>query len=59
MMNQDQVSKIESSIKNIEETVKLLEGNEYESYLYFHLITIKTELKRQLTNLTKEPTITE
>ena len=28
----------------------LLEGNEYEEYLYRHIVNINTELKRQLSH---------
>jgi hypothetical protein len=35
-------------IKNL---VSLLEGNEYQKFLYSHLIPIEVEIQRQLTNI--------
>lgn len=35
-------------IKNL---TSLLEGNEYQKFLYSHLIPIEVELRRQLTNI--------
>jgi len=37
----------------------LLQGNEYQQFLYSHLISIQTELRRQLTNLSHSPKIKE
>ena len=33
------------------ENLTLLQGNEYEKFLYSHLISTKVELQRQLTNV--------
>jgi len=34
----------------IENLVKLLEGNEYQTFLYGHLVSIEVELQRQLSH---------
>lgn len=38
------------ALQQIDNLTSLLEGNEYQQFLYFHLIQLQTELKRQLTN---------
>jgi len=38
-------------LDQVNNITNLLEGNEYESYLYSRLITVKYEIERQLTNL--------
>jgi hypothetical protein len=35
----------------IQNLVSLIEGNEYQKFLYSHLIPIEVELRRQLTNI--------
>jgi hypothetical protein len=47
------------ALHQIENLTSLLEGNEYERFLYSHLISIQVELKRQLTNLTHSSKIKE
>jgi hypothetical protein len=39
------------ALDQIENLTSLLEGNEYQDYLYSNLIQIQVELRRQLTNL--------
>jgi hypothetical protein len=39
------------ALQQIDNLTSLLEGNEYQKFLYSHLIQIEVELKRQLTNL--------
>jgi len=39
------------ALQQIENLTSLLEGNEYQKFLYGHLISIEVELKRQLLNL--------
>ena len=46
-------------IHQIENLTSLLEGNEYQQYLYSHLLPIKYELQRQLTNLNHSSKIEE
>ena len=41
-------TKLILALQQVDNLVKLLEGNEWERYLYFHLITLDVELKRQL-----------
>jgi hypothetical protein len=39
------------ALNQIENLTELIKDNEYERFLYSHLISIQTELQRQLTNL--------
>lgn len=39
------------ALYQIENLTSLLSQNEYEKYLYSHLIQIQVELQRQLTNM--------
>ena len=52
-------TKLILSLQQIDNLTSLLDGNEYQSYLYSHLISIRCELQRQLTNLQHSPTIKE
>jgi hypothetical protein len=47
----DQKSKFIFALMQIENISELLEQNEYEQFFASHLIPIKIELERQLTNL--------
>ena len=49
-MNQE--SKLIFALMQLENITSLIEGNEYETFLQSHLISIDVEIKRQLTNLT-------
>ena len=40
------------ALHQIENLTSLLSQNEYQQFLYSHLIQIQVELQRQLTNLT-------
>lgn len=40
------------ALQQIDNLTSLLEGNDYQMFLYSHLIPIQIELRRQLTNLT-------
>ncbi len=44
-------TKLILALDQIENLTSLIDGNEYQSFLYSHLIQVQTELKRQLTNL--------
>lgn len=50
-------TKLILSLMQVENLTSLLEGNEYQQFLYSHLISIQFELKRQLTNLSHSSTI--
>jgi hypothetical protein len=39
------------ALQQINNLTDLLHGNEYQQFLYGHLISVKCELERQLTNL--------
>jgi hypothetical protein len=39
------------ALNHIEDVTELLEGNEYQKFIYDRLISVKVELERQLTNL--------
>lgn len=45
------------ALDQVNNIANLLEGNEYESYLYSRLISVKYEIERQLTNLKQSDTI--
>jgi hypothetical protein len=51
--------KIILTLQQINNITELLRGNEYERFLYGHLISVRVELERQLTNLTHHSTIKE
>jgi hypothetical protein len=40
------------ALQQINNLTDLLHGNEYQTFLYGRLISVKCELERQLTNLT-------
>ena len=45
-------TKLILALQQIHNLICLIEDNEYEKFLYSHLITVQVELQRQLTNLT-------
>jgi hypothetical protein len=51
--------KLVLALQQIDNLTSLLDGNEYQSFLYSHLISMKCELQRQLTNLNHSTTIKE
>jgi len=52
-------TKLILALMQIDNLTSLIEGNEYKSFLYSHLISMKCELQRQLTNLTHSTKIKE
>lgn len=52
-------TKLIFALMQIDNLTSLLEGNEYQKFLYSHLIQMQVELQRQLTNLTHSSTIKE
>lgn len=48
--NQKQKLNLILALTQIDNLTKLLEGNEYQKFLYGHLISIQIELNRQLGN---------
>jgi hypothetical protein len=46
--------KLIMGLTQIDSLTDLLEGNEYQQYLYLHLVNIRTELERQLSHCKKE-----
>jgi len=40
------------ALQQVDNLTSLLSGNQYQQYLYHHLITVQVELKRQLSLLT-------
>lgn len=50
-------TKLTLALIQIDNLTSLTKGNEYQSFLYSHLISIQIELQRQLTNLTHSVTI--
>ena len=47
------------ALMQIDNLTSLFEGNEYQKYLYSHLVPIRCELHRQLTNLKHSSKIKE
>lgn len=54
-MNQE--SKFILALQQIDNLTSLLQGNEYQFFLYSHLSSLQVELQRQLTNLKSSSTI--
>jgi len=52
-------SKFILALLQIDNLKNLLKGNEYEKFLYSHLIQIQVEVNRQLTNLKHSSKIQE
>lgn len=52
-------TKLILSLMQIDNLTKLFERNEYQKFLYQHLIPIQIELERQLTNHKYHSTIKE
>ena len=46
-------------IQQIDNMIALIEGNEYQQFLYSHLVSVQVELQRQLTNLCQTDNIKE
>lgn len=46
-------TKLLLALQQIDNLTKLFEGNEYQAFLYNHLIGIQIELKRQLSHYGK------
>jgi len=44
-------AKLLMALQQVNNLVSLLEGNQYENYLFSRLISVQIELQRQLTNL--------
>lgn len=44
-------TKLILALDQIHNLTELIQGNDYESYLYSHLTQVRVELQRQLTNL--------
>lgn len=52
-------TKLIFALMQIDNLTSLLEGNEYQKFLYSHLISMQVELQRQLTNLQHSTKIKE
>jgi hypothetical protein len=52
-------TKLILALMQIENLTSLFEDNEYQKFLYSHLIQIQTEVQRQLTNLKHSTKIKE
>ena len=48
--NQKQKLNLILALTQIDNLTKLLEGNEYQKFLYGHLVSVQVELQRQLGN---------
>jgi hypothetical protein len=52
-------AKLLLALTQVENITNLLNGNEYQDFLYSHLMSIQVELQRQLTNLNQSTKIKE
>ena len=52
-------TKLILALIQIENLISLIEGNEYQKFLYGNLISIQVELQRQLTNFKHSSKIKE
>ena len=52
-------TKLILALQQIDNLTSLLEDNQYQKFLYSHLIQMQVELQRQLTNLTHSSKIKE
>ena len=52
-------TKLLLALSQVEGISKLIKDNEYESYFIRNLSAVRSELQRQLTNLTQSTTIKE
>jgi hypothetical protein len=58
-LEMNQRTKIILALSQVEGIIKLMNGNEYESFFTSHLSPVIYELQRQLTNLTQSSKIKE
>ena len=49
----NEATKLLLALQQIDNITNLVKGNEYEKFLYGHLISIQVELKRQLSHYGK------
>lgn len=52
-------TKLILALIQIDNITSLIEGNEYQQFLYGHLVSMRVELQRQLTNLIHSSKIKE
>ena len=52
-------TKLILALMQIESLTSLIVGNEYQQFLYGHLVSVRVELQRQLTNLNHSSKIKE
>ena len=52
-------TKLILALMQIENITSLIKDNEYQQFLYGHLVSVRVELQRQLTNLTHSSKIKE
>ena len=48
----DEKAKLMLALDQINSIIELIDGNEYQQYMFLHLNPVYYELERQLTNLT-------
>tara|TARA_R110001606_G_C15382705_1_gene650604 strand:+ start:1316 stop:1486 length:171 start_codon:yes stop_codon:yes gene_type:complete len=56
-MNEEE--KLSTAIHQVDNLVTLLDGNEYQTFIYSKLSTVRYEIERQLTNLEQSSKIKE
>ena len=52
-------TKLILALMQIDNITSLIKDNEYQKFMYGHLVSVRVELKRQLTNLTHSSKIEE
>lgn len=52
-------TKLILALQQIDNLIVLIQGNEYQQFLYEHLVSVRVELHRQLTNLNHSSKIKE
>ena len=52
-------TKLILALMQIENLTQLIEDNEYQKFLYGHLVSVQVELQRQLTNIQHSSKIKE
>ena len=52
-------TKLILALMQIDNIISLIEDNEYQKFLYGHLVSVRVELQRQLTNIQHSSKIKE
>lgn len=58
-MSMKETNKLVRSLQQLDNILKLTEGNFQQAFIHHHLLSVRIALKTQLTNLTNSSTIEE